>query len=88
MGGICVSPPQELREAALAESLPLLLAPLWPCSSSSTSLQQGLRSAQTTGDKISSRRACQWQLLPTKESLSRENALSKPAMLQEQWLLT
>lgn len=80
---LCVSPP---REAAPLNSPALAL--LWPCSSSSTFLQEGLHSVQTTEDKISSRQACQQQLLPTKESLSGENALSKPAMLQEQWLLT
>lgn len=45
-------------------------------------------SPKAPGTKISTSQPCQRQLLPTKESLSRENADLEPAALQEQWLLT
>lgn len=73
-------------EGSCAAKAPAHTCCVWPCSSSSASLPQGLHLAQTTGDKISSSRACQRQLLRTKEALSGENAHSKPAMLQEQSL--
>lgn len=62
-----------VREALPAKSLPCSLTPPWLCSSSNTFLQQGLHSAQTTRDKISSSQPCQQQLLTTKKSLSGEN---------------
>lgn len=78
--------PATRAEGSRAAKAPAHTCCVWPCSSSSTSLPQGLHLAQTTGDEISSSQACQRQLLQTKEALSGENAFSKPAMLQEQWL--